>query len=69
MSRYFFVIRWLDGRQHDDVDGAMWPNDADARKYAERIIRELKASGGYDDPGLTMVVQNAEGETVFEVSF
>ena len=33
------------------------------------IIRELKASGGYDEPGLTIIVKNDAGESVFTIPF
>jgi len=58
---YFFVIQWPD-REHDDPDGTLFPSDRAARKYADRIIRELKSAEGYDDPGLTMIVKGRRPE-------
>jgi|HubBroStandDraft_6_1064221.scaffolds.fasta_scaffold208611_1 hypothetical protein len=69
MPRYFFVIRWPDGQEHDDPDATSCMSDGVARKCAEGIVRVLKASGGYDDPGLTVVVQNAKRETLFIIPF
>lgn len=40
-----------------------------ARNYADRVIRELKEGGGYDDPTLTMIVKNEARETVFSIPF
>jgi hypothetical protein len=68
MPKYFFTIEWGD-RAHEDESGTQFPNDEAARAYAERIIRELKAAGGYDDPDLTMVVKTADGETAFSIPF
>jgi hypothetical protein len=42
---------------------------SDANGYAKRIIQELKEAGGYDDPGLTIVVHQASGEKLFSISF
>jgi hypothetical protein len=67
MQRYFFITR--PDRQHDDSDGTICTDDVGAHEYAERIIRELRADGGYDDPGLTMIVQNAARETLFAMHF
>jgi len=69
VPRYFFILQWDAARSHDDATGTMLPNDQAARSYAERVVRELKEAGGYDDPGLTMVVKNAAGRTVFSLPF
>jgi hypothetical protein len=38
--------------------------------HAEPIIRELKESGGYDDPSLTMVgVIDEAGKEIFTIQF
>ena len=67
MARIFVLI-WPD-RQHDDSEGTVCDHDAGAYEYAERIVRELKSAGGYDDPDLMMVVQNAARVTLFSVPF
>jgi len=66
-ERYFFVIRWPD-HDDDDAEGTLFLSRSAALAYAERIIRELKEAGGYDEPGL-MVVQDANSKTVHSISF
>ncbi len=68
MGRYFFILQWPD-RKHDDRYGTVLANDEAARAYAERIIRELKEAGGYDDDGLTMIVKGAGRRRVFSIPF
>jgi hypothetical protein len=68
MPRYYFILQW-DSREHDDPHGTALPNDQAARDYAERIIRELKEAGGYDDEDLAMVVKNAADRIVFSIPF
>jgi hypothetical protein len=71
-SRYFFVVRWPDlddDDDDDDEDGTLLPNRTAALTYAQCIIRELKDAGGYDDPGSTMIVRNAEGEVIYSIPF
>jgi hypothetical protein len=67
--QYFFVIRWA-GEEYDDPFGESFPSDADARNYAHRVIRELKAAGDFDEPDLKMIiVKNELGKTVFTIPF
>lgn len=66
--RYFFSLQWAD-RLHDDLDGTPLPSDADALAYAKRIIRELKEAGGYDDPGIKMIVKNTNGKVLCSIPF
>jgi hypothetical protein len=68
VARYYFVVRWSD-REHEDRDGTELPGPEAARDYARRIIRELKDGGGYDEPGLIMVVTDAEGKIVYTEPF
>jgi hypothetical protein len=68
LSRYYFDIRWPD-REHDDPHGTALPNDEAAYEYAIRAIRELKGGGGYDEPGLKMVVRNADDKSIFSIPF
>jgi hypothetical protein len=65
MTRYFFIIRW----ESDDPEGTLLPSESAARLYANRIIRELKDAGGYDDPGLMMIVEDADARVVFAAPF
>ena len=57
MPLYFFTIRWPD---HQDVDenGTLLENDAAALDHACRVVRELQARGGYDNPGLVLQVKS-----------
>jgi hypothetical protein len=69
LPRYRFVIRWPD-HQHLDPEGTRFPDDAAARRYAERVIRELKEAGGdYDHSELLMVVTDDDGKELFVIPF
>jgi hypothetical protein len=68
LQRYFFVIEG-DGFDHPDPSGTLLPNLESVRAYAHRIIGELKAAGGYDAPGLAMVVQDASRKALFSIPF
>jgi hypothetical protein len=69
LPRYHFIIRWPD-HEHADPEGTRFPDVAAARRYAERVIRELKVGGGdYDDPELLMVVTDGAGNEIFVVPF
>lgn len=60
MRRYFFILCWPD-KEHDNNDGTPLPGENAARDHAQRIIRELKEAGGYDDPGSAMIVKSVAG--------
>jgi hypothetical protein len=68
MPRYFFCIRSADSEDHDE-DGTVLPDDAAALDHACRIVRELIASGGYDDPRMVVRVQNERQQTVLSIPF
>ena len=71
MPKYFFIVEGsghADGRG-DDPDGTVFPTDAAALGYAQRIIRELRDAGAYRDPGLMTVVKSETGRTVFAIPF
>lgn len=68
LPRYYFILQRPD-RVHDDRQGTVLPDEAAARNYAGRVIRELKEGGGYDDPASTMIVKNEARETVFSIPF
>jgi Domain of unknown function (DUF6894) len=66
---YRFVIRWPDG-EHPDPQGTRFPDIAAARRYAERVIVELKEAGGdYGDPELLMVVTDGDGNEILIIPF
>jgi hypothetical protein len=69
VPRYFFAIRWPDGRKQDDPDGTFLPNEAAALSYAERTIESLRNENGYDDPGLMMLVRNERQQIVLSIPF
>jgi uncharacterized protein DUF6894 len=68
LPQYLFVIRWSD-HEEDDERGTALEDDAAALDYACRMVRELRASGGYDDPGLVLNVRNEMREIVLSVPF
>ena len=68
MSRYFFDTRSpVHGGR--DERGKLLRDDAAALNYACGIIRELKASGRYDDPGLVIEVRNEMRQMVLSILF
>jgi hypothetical protein len=69
VPRYFFAIRWLDGRTQNDPNGAFLPNEAAALSRAERTIESLRKENGYDDPALMMLVRNEKQQIVWSISF
>jgi hypothetical protein len=68
MPRYYFAIRHRAFCNSDDA-GTELGNDAAARVYAERVIRELQEGGGYDDPQLSMIVTDLSGREVVTLAF
>ena len=69
MPRYFFPIRGTDQEEEDDPHGTILSNDAEALSYAERTIVQLRKENAYDDPAMTMVVQNAMREMIWSIPF
>jgi hypothetical protein len=68
MPRYHFLIRWPDHIDEDD-EGTVLPSEDAAARYAQRIINELREAGGYDDPSLTLHVNDEWGRAVFSIPF
>jgi hypothetical protein len=68
MSKYFFDLHGLP-ESHRDKHGTELPDDNAALAYAERVVRELKVAGGYNVPGLAMVVRDTNGKTILSVPF
>jgi hypothetical protein len=67
MPQYYFALRSPD--EEDDENGTVLPSDEAALSYAQRVIAELKESGGYDDPALVMIVADEAGRVLFSVPF
>jgi Domain of unknown function (DUF6894) len=66
---YRFVIRWPD-HEHLDPGGTRFPDVAAARRYADRVIGELKEGGGdYDHPELLMIVTDGDGNEILTIPF
>jgi hypothetical protein len=68
VPRYHFVVKWPD-RERDDPEGTVLQDEEEARRFAVRIIRELKENGGYDEPDISMVVRDDQGKEVLTLSF
>ena len=68
MPNYYFVVQWPD-RTVNNPGWTILPDDAAATAYARRLIRELKLTGGYDNPDLTLLIQNAERQTIASIPF
>ena len=68
MPRYYFTVR-SSKLDHNEERCAVLHNVAVALDHACKIIRELSAGGGYDDPGLLLTVRNERREMVLSVPF
>jgi hypothetical protein len=70
MPRYLFVLRGT-VRKGDDVpilsEDVILPSDAAALSNAERMLAQLQKDNGYDDPGMTMIVQNEGRDMVWSI--
>ena len=64
----FFDLRFPD-RTDDDEGGAVFTGDGAAVIYANRIIGELKEAGGYDEPGLLMIVIKQASQKEISIPF
>lgn len=69
MPRYFFTIHASNGHLEDDRISEALPDLTAALAHAERMIRELQKEGGYDDPGLNMLVKDESHRTVLFLPF
>ena len=67
-QRYFFSLRWSD-HEDDDANGTLLSDDAAALSYADRLIRELKEGGRYDDPNLMVIVRDGMKKVVRAIPF
>ena len=68
VQRYFFGVRWSD-HEDDDPSGAVLSDNAAALNYADRLIRELKEGGRYDDPNLMVIVRDEMKTVVLSIPF
>jgi len=57
VQQYFFDVRSSD-HEDDDRDGTLLSDNAAALNYADRLIRELKEGGRYNDPNLMVIVRD-----------
>jgi hypothetical protein len=67
-TRYYFHVfnGPIAARDHD---GAEFCSEASARSYAEQVIRDLKDVGGYDDPSLSILIEDGAGREVVSIKF
>ncbi len=68
MPRYFISIQSTNFEDPDE-EGTLLPDDAAALDYACRIVRELRANDGYDDPRMAVRVQNERRQMVLSIPF
>ena len=68
MPRYFFSIQSTNFEDPDE-EGTLLPDDAAALDYACRIVRELRANDGYDDPRMAVRLQNERRQMVLSIPF
>ena len=70
MPRYSFVLRGTDGKGDDAPilsKDVILPSDAAALSNAERMLAQLQKENGYDNSGITMVVQNEVRDMVWSI--
>jgi hypothetical protein len=68
MPRYRFILQWSDKAQGDE-HGTHLPDHDAACEYAHRVVRELKEDGGYNEPGLRMIVRDTNGKLIRSIPF
>ena len=66
MPRYHFAVK--DAARYDDPDGTEMPDDATARDYAIRIIREVQHGEEHNWTGWTMEVRQGH-RIVWQIPF
>jgi hypothetical protein len=68
VRKYFFDVRRSD-REDEDAIGTRLSDVAAALNHAERLIRELKENGGYNDPNLMVIVRDGMKKVVLSIPF
>jgi hypothetical protein len=68
VQRYFFGVRWSD-HEDDDPNGTLLSDNTAALNYADRLIRELKGGGRYNDPNLMVIVKDEMKKVVLSIPF
>jgi hypothetical protein len=68
MARYRFILQWPD-EECGDEHRMHLPDHSAACEYAHRVIRELKEDGRYNEPGLNMIVRDADGRLIHLIPF
>jgi hypothetical protein len=68
MPEYLFAVRRSD-QVHQDERATALDDIAAALDYACRMVRELRANGGYDDPDLQVTVRNEMRQIVLSIPF
>ena len=63
MPRYFFLLACPD-QEIDDPHGVIAPSDEAAIEAARKVIDELLAERGPEDPNPTIIVKNEAGEVI-----
>jgi hypothetical protein len=68
MPEYLFAVRRSD-QEHQDERATALDDIAAALDHACRMVRELRANGGYDDPDLQVTVRNEMRQIVLSIPF
>ena len=66
---YYAFILVGPGETREEMKGQHLPDDHAARVHASRIVRHLKAKGGYDNPALVIIAKDENENVLFELSF
>ncbi len=67
MPRYYFVVE-LPDHTYEDTEGERLPNDAAAKNYGARTVRELKERS-FDSAGAVLHVRDEGGQTIQSIPF
>ena len=68
MTRYYFFVRGGAVELPDKI-GTLLPSDSVALSLAKRVVRQVIEGDEYDYSGLSLLVTNDAGKTVFEIPF
>ena len=64
MPRYFFILAYPD-QEIGDPHGVIAPSDEAAIAAARKVIDELLAECGPEDPNPTIIVKNEADEVIY----